>query len=377
MLYHEVVLDVDPTTISCAHGIHGTLARPNPGLAHLHSLHIISTQKYGNMLLGPVVQPLLRGFPVNTLQHLYCDVDQDLICSVTNQVNLKTALVMPSSMDSRPLWLRLKLLAQCTEVTMLATDFGISAREQVALERASGLERLNVSFGDGILRTRKHLTRWSMMELDTGHATRFQQLAALDLQKPNFAYLELTPENHMRNFDQPTPPVLRNLISLVLQACDMASLLFDELAKEGEHLSLEVLVVIVGQDSPHDFSAALDKLLSSFSDLRTLIVDAQADFLPGAQAVVKHAATLKELYLGRDGCVGVGHIVAYTRAICEACTGLEQLSLSLRRLQPGNLMFAEVFGSVFPFAKDEDSTTGYPCQDFILCLSSISKLHTW
>ena len=85
--------------------------------------------------------------------------------------------------------------------------------------------------------------------------------------------------------------------------------------------------------------SALVRLLSKFCGLRTLVVSAVWEIVLSPEVIVKHAATLRKLYIDSAVSHGQGPGFQWYRDICSVCTQFEQMALPapfvrLRRLIP-------------------------------------------
>lgn len=133
-----------------------------------------------------------------------------------------------------------------------------------------------------------------------------------------------------------------HLASLTLQSCTHTAGLLNAIAASG-NVSLQSLVVFseeeVDMSGGVRFAAALEKLLGSFTGLRTLVLSVETFSdtpeddkewrMPSLRAIAGHCATLRLLMVDRMDYDGYGHTVAEIRDLCNRCIELEPLGLRL------------------------------------------------
>ena len=350
MLYHTVVLD-----LTHAPRLDSFFSR-NTGHQHLRNLTLDS--KSDDRTLARLLLRLIAALPRDVLRTFHCDTEslqlqQLFLVLSASQPSLQNAIVVETGQACQLLQAggtaNLRRLRQCNAATIFMTlpaarrpresEPRSIAEEMKSLRNSERLNSLEVVFEpvkdvDSSVRNIVN-TFWLLRQIrnlfqsgegPTTGSSRKNHLASLSLRGARF-YIRSSVAISTRI------PRLGRLSTLILQDCQECSALIDIMASGDTEVCLKKLVIV---DSKTDADAnqpsmvvALNKLLTKFSGLRTLIISGPITGAPQADAIAQHSATLKELYIDNPELVTWSYKPEWYRKMCSSCTQLEQVALPM------------------------------------------------
>lgn len=377
MLYHELKIDV---SISNDRDVLSKKGRPNPGLEHMRHLTLTqSVEKSDNTVLSAWLHNLVGILKPNTLQSLRCDqrvgeldvvwpllsIFQKALSSTFVRDRRELAGVNVNQIDlhgpNRNIRWYLKRMAGCETATFWLDDAIMGSHENARYLasvqcKPDGAVTMEVLFHGSRQVIWRRMTNLFIRLLDSICATCQQSglsqellcrcsnnssLKALCLRSASF-WRDFQIYSHwwsvaLLRMPGPHTTVVAGMTSLILQDCCACAELLSALSHGSRHLSLRVLVLVSRREDIRraDFRAILDKVLKSFSGLRTLVLSARDQvWAPSSSALACHAATLKEYYFDAFGEIDSPRALAvyastFVRALCSTCRELEQVAIPL------------------------------------------------